>query len=1151
MASESESPARSSVRYTRVLKVRHAVAIGATITVGLGVFALLGLLNQNTGGESLVTTYLIAAVIAFPLILTYSERLGVIAGNYGIYNIARAGRNIDVAYASGWILVGGYIALAAILSWGAALHVNILLQLFYPIQIQLGWIGAGVLLLIGGLRLVGRGATWRTRATIVFISCVVLLWISLRNFVVTAEVDEAGIFLFESFGTTKLIALLASTYWGLAFILSDRDQIKRPTRRLFTSLLATVIIGAVLGALAAASLYNYPGSLSYSLTPLVQIPAGFGLIPDAVIEVTYAVLGIAILTIALYQALNYTERQVRAMIRDGFFPEVLQARRASIGGVPVQFALVLLLGLLLVLFISPITITGLAAMMFLWATALVHFPDVFRGEPNLPENRRPKLPFHPLFPVLTIAIGLLLPTGLSLTTWIIGIGWILAGLALYFLYSRQHGIEVRRQIIVVAEHEEEHRDEPCVMICVSGMEEVPDLLRAGRVLALGDHEGRASIKVLKTVVHSEGSTDRQRRQIAQVAWQELSDTVDAIGVSDVEVESLVRLAAVESDGILEAITEEHADFVLMGMDKEDLHRHVRPDSMINDIYRNAVCDVGVLLGEFPYAIDDAVVATSGGPHAPLALDLGEALLGEDGGKLELIYTVSGEISEEDRILGEEMIAATIAASKVAVDVQQRVVTAPSIKDGIIREARDADLLIIGASREGIFERSFFGGLPFQVGRAVETPTFFVRGSETPRFRLLQQLWGLLTDFLPKLTPRQHDEVIEDMRAAAVPTVDFYVLNGLAAAIASLGLMQNSTAVIIGAMLIAPLMSPILGMAMGMVIGDLRTVGIGSEAVVKGATLAILVGVVMVLISPIDDPTTEILSRTQPNILDLLIAIFSGLAAGYSVSRKEVSGALPGVAIAAALIPPLCVVGYGIGIAEFDIALGALLLFITNLIAIILAAAVIFLALGFQPARTAKGELLKNLRLTLISLFGISAILLVITALTVRQANIQNEIDAIFRSAVVSNAAVVQTNDVRREGGEYVVDTVILNYVDSHLTGPELKAIEQALEDAAGGQVTINATMIDAERTTRGTDDFFTLTQLENRLQELLEAERVIVIDPVASRDGEGFLLRVTYVNLTNISDDDVDLIRVQLEDEFSAPVIIDSVILVGKETLIE
>ena len=535
----------------------------------------------------------------------------------------------------------------------------------------------------------------------------------------------------------------------------------------------------------------------------------------------------------------------------------------------------------------------------------------------------------------------------------------------------------------------------------------------------------------------------------------------------------------------------------------------------------------------------------------MALELADALLGESDGRLELIYTISGDISEEDRLLGEERIAATIAVSDVSTELHTRIVSAPSVRDGIVREARDADLLVIGTSREGIFERSFFGGLPFQVARSTETLTFFVRGSETPRFRLLQQIWGLLTDFLPKLTPRQHDEVIEDMRSAAIPTVDFYVLMVLAAAIASLGLLQNSTAVIIGAMLVAPLMNPILAMAMGMVIGDLPTLGVGTETVIKGATLAILVGVLMVLISPIDEPTSEILSRTHPNILDLLVAIFSGLAAGYSISRKEVSGALPGVAIAAALVPPLGVVGYGVGIANFEIALGALLLFVTNLIAIVLAAAVIFLALGFQPARTAKGELLKNLRITLLSLFGISAILIVITAITVRQASIQNELDRIFNSAIVNQAARVQTTDVRREGGTYIVDAVILNYVDSHLTTNELIAVEQELEEAAGGPVTINATIIDAERSTRSTDDFFTFARIENRLEELLEAEGVIVIDPVAKKDGDGFLLQVTYINLTNITEGVIDRVRLQLEDEFDAPISIQSIILEGEEALME
>jgi uncharacterized hydrophobic protein (TIGR00271 family) len=100
-------------------------------------------------------------------------------------------------------------------------------------------------------------------------------------------------------------------------------------------------------------------------------------------------------------------------------------------------------------------------------------------------------------------------------------------------------------------------------------------------------------------------------------------------------------------------------------------------------------------------------------------------------------------------------------------------------------------------------------------------------------------------------------------------------------------------------------------------------------------------------SPLE-PTAEILSRTSPNVLDLLVALLSGAAAAYAVSRSQLAAALPGVAIAAALVPPLCVVGYGLGTGQFDIALGSSLLFVTNLAAIVVAAAAIFLLLGFRP-----------------------------------------------------------------------------------------------------------------------------------------------------------------------------------------------------------
>jgi uncharacterized hydrophobic protein (TIGR00271 family) len=179
------------------------------------------------------------------------------------------------------------------------------------------------------------------------------------------------------------------------------------------------------------------------------------------------------------------------------------------------------------------------------------------------------------------------------------------------------------------------------------------------------------------------------------------------------------------------------------------------------------------------------------------------------------------------------------------------------------------------------------------------------------------------------------EAYTRIRRSARPDIDFYMLITLAAAIAALGLATNSTAVVIGAMLVAPLMSPMVGMGMAVVLGDARFLRLSSGAVFKGAVLAILVGMlvglVMVLFKlPI---TAEILGRTQPSLLDLAIALFSGLAAAFALSRSDAAGALPGVAIAAALVPPLTAVGITFSAGLFLESFGAVLLFLSNLVAI--------------------------------------------------------------------------------------------------------------------------------------------------------------------------------------------------------------------------
>ena len=155
-------------------------------------------------------------------------------------------------------------------------------------------------------------------------------------------------------------------------------------------------------------------------------------------------------------------------------------------------------------------------------------------------------------------------------------------------------------------------------------------------------------------------------------------------------------------------------------------------------------------------------------------------------------------------------------------------------------------------------------------------------------------------------------------------------------IASLGLNVNSTAVVIGAMLVSPLMGPIMGLGMGMAINDLQLL----KKAIFNYGFALIVGLVTstiyFLLSPINDASSEILARTSPNIYDVLIALFGGLAGILAMSSKQKGNVIPGVAIATALMPPLCTAGYGVANWNFAYFTGALYLFVINTVFIALA-----------------------------------------------------------------------------------------------------------------------------------------------------------------------------------------------------------------------
>jgi uncharacterized hydrophobic protein (TIGR00271 family) len=196
---------------------------------------------------------------------------------------------------------------------------------------------------------------------------------------------------------------------------------------------------------------------------------------------------------------------------------------------------------------------------------------------------------------------------------------------------------------------------------------------------------------------------------------------------------------------------------------------------------------------------------------------------------------------------------------------------------------------------------------------------------------------------------------------------FATLMILSTMIASFGLISNSAAVVIGAMLVAPLMTPMLALASSLMyaqmrrfVGSLTVIVLGTlGAIVTGWLVAKVAGGALTAASL----SPELIARTSPSLLDLGIAIAAGLAGGYVLTHKGAGSSLPGVAIAVALVPPLATVGVALEFGATELALGALLLYTTNLIVIVLSASIIMFISGFVPdyvRQVARGRLVLRL-----------------------------------------------------------------------------------------------------------------------------------------------------------------------------------------------
>lgn len=317
--------------------------------------------------------------------------------------------------------------------------------------------------------------------------------------------------------------------------------------------------------------------------------------------------------------------------------------------------------------------------------------------------------------------------------------------------------------------------------------------------------------------------------------------------------------------------------------------------------------------------------------------------------------------------------------------------------------------------------------------------------ETLTYKLISYLKNIPAKMASQVN---HRTVIKDIYLEVDISPGYFLFLTLSNLIALFGLITNSAAVVIGAMLISPLMGPILSCGFAFITGDWM---IGRKALRKvtlSVAVTLVVAAIATYLSPLHDVTGEILSRTRPNLFDLVIAFFAGIAGAIAIcTKKNYITIVPGVAIATAVIPPLSVAGFGIGTWNFSVAGGGFFLFFTNFVAIIFATAIIFYLYGFKPGISTElgtAQLKKRIAILTLSLVIIAMPLIYTLHVSVAEVRLRGNIQFALKQEfdVERRSHLATFGYIEREGDALEISAIV-NTVD-YLREAEVKRIEEKI-----------------------------------------------------------------------------------------------------------
>lgn len=525
------------------------------------------------------------------------------------------------------------------------------------------------------------------------------------------------------------------------------------------------------------------------------------------------------------------------------------------------------------------------------------------------------------------------------------------------------------------------------------------------------------------------------------------------GRDGISAEFITHPAVTIEDGILQMASQFQADLILLGL-SYSVRGQVELGRVVETIAECAPCNVAVLRSRSSLDVERIVVPVGGSIASQVILEMGVRLSKGFDLPIEAQHVYSRGDEAEACSHVAELIDRIPSGGNVPINVMRGI----KVADSVLQSTTERDMLVVGFSERSALERWLYGNIPqrildralgpvLMVSRAIDDTVVKKRAKRRAN-------WAR-----PSLTDTEQEQIVWMAKDTVLPDLDYIVLLLVAAVIACLGLLMNSSAVIIGAMLVAPLMQPIISLAVGLCTARLNLMRQALVTITLSAFAVLMVGALATILIPAD-VTREMLSRAYPSPLDAGVGLAAGFIGAYATARKDIPAALAGVAIAAALVPPICTAGLSLALGEMRVAIGAALLFITNLVSITLIGAGVFYWFGLRPARLKNVERRRRYAIILSSIvliFFLIGGLLNITNRPGIEKISEHQLQAIFAPAEIINLEVRQQDPMMvvatiRTGEEISAETVKMAQVmlSEDLEKPTmLRVVVQRVIDSGG------------------------------------------------------------------------------------------------------